>query len=186
MLTLELHWHCLILPDGSSITDSVANLTIQPGGSAVIESESLTTSINVGWAEVRASGFLGGYAIFRQRVAGMLDSEGTTQLETVASSSIVFAYDNAAGFQTGVALANLSADAATITAILRGEDGFFLGSVRFDMPGLGHSSFFLSSQFAATANRRGIIEFQNSSGDITGIGLRFSPSLSFTSVPSVR
>ena len=116
----------------------------------------------------------------------MPDSEGTAQFDTTFSPSIVFAYDNTAGFQTGVALANLSATESKITALFRDESGALLGSAQLTMPALGHSSFFVNKSFTPTENRRGTIEFQSPSGDITGVGLRFSPSLSFTSVPSAR
>ena len=135
--------------------------------------------------EIEASGPLNGYAIFRQRLPGLPDSEATTPLETIASSSMAFFFDNVAGFQTGIAVVNLSASETTVTAVFRDENGLQLGSSQFSIPRSGHSSFFLNSRFPTTANRRGIVEFQNQSG-ITGVGLRFSPSLSFTSVPVIR
>jgi sugar lactone lactonase YvrE len=176
----------LVLPDGSRAMNSVADLTIPPRGSAVIESEGATAFVNVGWADVEASGPLSGYTIFRERISGVPDSEGTAPLETASASSIVFSYDNTGGFQTGVALVNLSASDCTCTALFRDENGNQIGSSQFTLVGSGHTSFFVNSQFIATANRRGIIEFQNPSGGITGVGLRFSPSGSFTSAPIIR
>src|SRR5438093_272147 len=175
----------LVLADGSGTASSSIDLSMQARGSAVLQSEASTSSVSLGWAEIEASGPLNGYAIFRQRLPGLPDSEATTPLETIASSSMAFFFDNVAGFQTGIAVVNLSASETTVTAVFRDENGLQLGSSKFSIPRRGHSSFFLNSRFPTTANRRGIVEFQNQSG-ITGVGLRFSPSLSFTSVPVIR
>src|SRR5437773_2352294 len=175
----------LVLADGSGTASSSIDLSMQARGSAVLQTEASTSSVSLGWAEIEASGPLNGYAIFRQRLPGLPDSEATTPLETIASSSMAFFFDNVAGFQTGIAVVNLSASETTVTAVFRDENGLQLGSSQFSIPRSGHSSFFLNSRFPTTANRRGIIEFQNQSG-ITGVGLRFSPSLSFTSVPVIR
>src|SRR2546422_353081 len=175
----------LVLADGSGTASSSIDLSMQARGSAVLQSEASTSSVSLGWAEIEASGPLNGYAIFRQRRPGLPDSEATTPLETIASSSMAFFFDNVAGFQTGIAVVNLSASETTVTAVFRDENGLQLGSSQFSIPRSGHSSFFLNSRFPTIANRRGIVEFQNQSG-ITGVGLRFSPSLSFTSVPVIR
>ena len=175
----------LVLADGSGIASSSIDLSMQARGSAVLQTEASTSSVSLGWAEIEASGPLNGYAIFRQRLPGLPDSEATTPLETIAPSSVAFFFDNVAGFQTGIAVVNLSASETTVTAVFRDENGLQLGSSQFSIPRSGHSSFFLNSRFPTTANRRGIVEFQNQSG-ITGVGLRFSPSLSFTSVPVIR
>ena len=175
----------LVLADGSGTASSSIDLSMQARGSAVLQTEASTSSVSLGWAEIEASGPLNGYAIFRQRLPGLPDSEATTPLETIASSSMAFFFDNVAGFQTGIAVVNLSASETTVTAVFRDENGLQLGSSQFSIPRSGHSSFFLNSRFPTIANRRGIVEFQNQSG-ITGVGLRFSPSLSFTSVPVIR
>ena len=52
-------------------------------------------------------------------------------------------------------------------------------------PALGHASFFVNDRFSQSSNQLGIIQLQ-SSGGVTGVGQRFSPSGSFTSVPIVR
>jgi hypothetical protein len=176
----------LVVSGGSQTTNSFADLTIQPRGSSIVESEASTPSISVGWADLQASAPLSGYAIFRQRSAGVPDSEGTTPLETTGTSSIAFFYDNTASFQTGVALANLSTTDSTIIATFRDENGTPLGSSQLSLPGSGHSAFFVNNRFSATGNRRGVIEFRSNSGTLTGVGLRFSASGSFTSVPIIR
>ena len=171
----------------SSSSDSFALLSIDPNASFVIETEAATSSVMVGWADVRTSGPLIGYGIFRQRTAGLPDSEGTVLLDTQPSSTFKVPYDNTSGFQTGIALANQSSVTVMISVTIRDDKGNALVSSQISLPGLGHTSFFLSNNFAQTADGRGTVEFGNSSAiNITGIGLRFSPTLSFTSLPMMR
>jgi hypothetical protein len=129
---------------------------------------------------------LSGYSIFRQRLPGRPDSEGTVSLDSRLSSSLVLPYDNVNQYLSGVALANQAATAASVIAIVLDQNGVQLETTQIPVPALGHTSFFLTERFSQSANRVGIIQFQNPSGGITGVGLRFSPSASFTSVPIIR
>jgi hypothetical protein len=170
---------------GLSISTSSVNLTLTPNESLVVQSEASTSSIGVGWADVQATGTLSGYSVFRLRSPGAPDSEGTGSLDGRLSSSLVLPYDNTNGYQTGVALANQSSTAQTITAILLDQNGVQLTSSPIILPAFAHSSFFVNNRFSQSANQLGIIQFQ-SAGGVTGLGLRFSPSGSFTSVPIIR
>lgn len=170
---------------GLSTSTSSINLTLSPNESVAVQSEASTSSIGVGWADVQATGTLSGYSVFRLRSPGASDSEGTGSLDSRLSSSVVLPYDNTNGYQTGVALANQASTAQTITAILLDQNGVQLASSQINLPSFGHSSFYLNSQFSQSANQLGIIQFQ-SSGGVTGVGLRFSPTGTFTSVPIIR
>lgn len=76
--------------------------------------------------------------------------------------------------------------AANITARIWGEDGSQLVTQTVSMCAGGHASFVLPDRFAATAGRRGIIQFQNADGvGLAGIGLRFNSSGGFTSMPTI-
>jgi hypothetical protein len=84
----------------------------------------------------------------------------------------------------GVALANLSASSANVTATIWDDSGNQLGTQTITIAGSGHTSFVLPTYITLTAGRRGIVQFQ-SSGGIAGLGLRFSPFGTFTSVPTM-
>jgi hypothetical protein len=170
---------------GTTSTNSFANVTIAPNSSVVVATEALTASIAVGWADVQATGPLSGYSVFRLRSPGVPDSEGTVSLDSMLSSSLVLPYDNTNGYQTGLALGNQSSTAQTVTAIFLDQNGVQVASSQVSLPAFGHSSFFLNSQFPQSASQVGIIQFQ-SSGGITGVGLRFNPTGSFTSLPIIR
>lgn len=158
---------------------------VEPGATLLIESEAATTSATVvGWVEVTSSGPISGFAIFRSRGQDGKDAEGTAPLESGRTSSLVLPFDNTTGFATGVALVNSTTEAVIINATIRDDNGAQLSLQAVALPAMGHTSFSVVDRFSATSGRRGIIEFENTAGGaITGLGLRFSPFGSFTSVP---
>lgn len=168
-----------------SATASSLDRTLDAGATLLVESEAPASAAPlVGWAEVNSSQPVAGFAIFRQRSRDGRDAEGTATLETTRGSRLFVPFDNSAGFATAVAIVNLTADAATITATIRDDNGAQIGSQPFALTGMGHTSFAIGERFPITNGRRGSIEFQTAGGGaIAGLGLRFSPSASFTSVP---
>jgi hypothetical protein len=171
---------------GATATASFTNLSLDPNASLVVETESTAPAVNVGWLDVQTSAAVQGFTIFRQRVPGVPDSEGTVPLDASASPYFYLPFDNTNGFQTGIALANQSTSAVTITVLVRDDNGNLIGSSQIPLSRFGHGAFFSNNIFASTANRRGVLEFRSDGGNITGTGLRFSPTLSFTSVPIIR
>ena len=90
---------------------SSVDRTLGPGATLLIESEAPVSSATlVGWATVISSGPVSGFAIFRSRGQDGRDAEGTAPLESSSTSSLVLPFDNTAGFATGVALINPTAD----------------------------------------------------------------------------
>jgi hypothetical protein len=150
----------------------------------LIESEAPASATLVGWAEVISSGPVAGFAIFRMRGPDGRDAEGTAPLESGGAASLILPFDNTAGFATGVALVNATSDAVIITATIRDDNGAQIGLQAVALPAMGHTSFEVAGRFSMTSGRRGIIEFSNTvGGAVTGLGLRFSPFGSFTSIP---
>ena len=129
---------------------------------------------------------MGGYAIFRFTPSSGPPSEGTVPLQAPAASALTLPYDNTAGFTMGVALANLDAASAEITATVWDESGNPLGQQKFTLAPNGHRAFVLAAELAATAGKRGVVRFQSAApAGLAGLGLRFSPGGTFTSVPSI-
>jgi len=165
-------------------TTSSVSATINPNATLLISMGDPTTATFVGWADVLSTGSIGGYAIFRSTPQPGLPSEGTVPLETQYPTTITLPYDNTAGFVMGVALANLSTSFASVTVTMWDDNGNSLGTQFLSIAGNGHTSFVLSNQFPLTAGKMGIVRFQ-SSGGLAGLGLRFSPFGTFTSVPTM-
>ena len=162
------------------------NAVINPNATLLIDSGAKLASTVVGWADVSSSAPLGGYAIFRSTPQTGSPSEGTVPLQSQFPSTMTLAYDNSAGFVMGVAIANLSTASADITATVWDDSGVQLGTQVITIAGSGHTSFVLPSQIPVTAGKRGIVQFQSTApGGIGGLGLRFSPFGTFTSVPTM-
>ena len=167
------------------------NATVNPNATLLIALEDQIASTLVGWADVQSSGPLGGYAIFRSTPKAGSPSEGTVPLQTAplqtpSPPTITLPYDNTGGFVMGVAIANLSSASAAITTTIWDDSGNPLGTQTLTISGSGHTAFVLTDQLAVTTGKRGIVRFQSASaGGITGLGLRFSPFGTFTSVPTM-
>jgi len=167
-------------------TASSVSATMNPNTTLLISMGDQVASTVVGWADVLSTVSIGGYAIFRWTPQNGSPSEGTVPLQSQFPSTFTLPYDNTAGFVMGVALANLSSSSAGVTATMWDDSGNQLGSQAIEIAGSGHTSFDLPSQFPLTAGKRGIITFQSTAtGGIAGLGLRFSPFSTFTSVPTI-
>jgi len=155
-------------------------------GSLVIESDALP-AVAVGWADILATGHAGAFAIFRLRVAGRPDQEGTAMLDSHSQASFSMPFDNTAGYVGGMAICSTTDAPATVTATAWDENGVLIGRQTLDsLPADGHTSFALSDQMPYLAGRRGVLVFQNETGaPISALGLRFTPTASFTSVPII-
>jgi hypothetical protein len=168
---------------GLSLSASSQTFTLSPGASLVIQSGG-GSALSVGWANVQATGALTGYSIFDFNLPGG-DSEGTVPFDNSISSTLLLPYDNTNGYRTGVALANETQSSASITASVLDQNGVRLASSQISLPAFAHMSLFVDQLFSVSANGLGVVQFQSTEA-ITAIGLRFSPSGSFTSIPTVR
>ncbi|WP_321475457.1 putative Ig domain-containing protein [uncultured Paludibaculum sp.] len=175
-----------ITQQGTSVTQAggAVEATLAPNATLLIETEAPISTTTVGWADVQSSATLAGYAIFRQHGGDGHDSEGTSPLEASGKGVVLLTYDSSIGFSTGVALVNVATTQANITAIQRDDAGNELARDTIQLPGNGHTSFSMLDRYPALAGRRGVVEFQSDqTAGITVLGLRFSPTLSFTSIP---
>ncbi len=179
----------VITQSGQSVTvvGAVVDRTIPPGATLLIDSEAAVSTTSVGWADVRSTSTISGYAIFRQKHEDGPDSEGTSPLENRLQASVIIPMDNLIGYSTGVALVNLAGDTqATVTAIMRDDTGSEVARDTVTITANGHTSFSLPARFPILSGKRGTVEFvTNVPSGITGLGLRFNPTLSFTSVPAI-
>jgi len=83
-------------------------------------------------------------------------------------------------------MANLSTSAANISATIWDANGSQIGTESINLSGDGHGGYIVPTVFTVTAGQRGTIQFENmSGGGLAGIGLRFSPFGTFTSVPII-
>ncbi len=156
---------------------------LNPNTTLQISMGGVAGTIVVGSAAVYSTGPLSGYAIFRQTPQSGSPSEGTVPLEMRFPYSLILPYDNTAGFIMGVALANLSPTPETIMVSIMDGNGVSLGDQTISIPANGHTDFVLPTEFPVTAGKLGIMQFTGTGG-LSGLGLRFSPFGTFTSVPT--
>jgi hypothetical protein len=121
-------------------------------------------------------------------VNSQLTPEGTAALDAHNQASFMLPFDNTAGYVTSIAIVNNSStqQAAGMTATVLDENGVTLAEnlLISNLPPNGHTAFSLPVEFSATAGKRGVIQIQSTwSSGITALGLRFSPTSSFTSIP---
>lgn len=181
-LTLPLR----ITQQGASRTTvaNTLNATINSNGTILIATGERANTV-VGWVDVLSSAPVNGFAIMRYAPTNDKPSEATVPLQAQFPSSLTLAYDNTAGYVMGAALVNLASRSATINATIWDENGSRLGVQQITIPGGGHTAFVLPDNLSLTTGRRGTIQFENTSGGVAGLGLRFSPAGPFTDVPVI-
>jgi hypothetical protein len=157
------------------------NGTLSVGGTAFAESPGAAAALIQGWAEVASSGPIGVLAVFRQQVPGRPDSEGT--VTAVRSGDRVFLpFDNTNGYVTGVAVANTNSTQPLLISLLFQMDNGNQATGTLALPAHAHTAFVLSAKFPVLLGMRGSVRFTAPTADIALVGLRFSPTGSFTSL----
>ena len=164
--------------------------TIVPNASLIVDTAGAQAPpVLVGSAQLMATGELDGFAIFHQIAT---NQEAVVPLETRSAPSYLLAFDNTGGLTLGVAVANVSAQTASIPVIIRSDNGTVISApgTALSLAGNGHTSFVLADPvlgFAVTAGIRGTIEFDTPAGGrISVLGLRFTPpNNALTTIPAV-
>jgi len=97
--------------------------------------------------------------------------------------SFTLPFDNRNGFLTGVALVNNGIDNGTVTLTARDNAGTILVTDSFSLPFLQKVVYLIASKYSALAGKSGTLQYTVSGGlsGLTGLGLRFNPTGSFTS-----
>jgi hypothetical protein len=139
-----------------------------------------TGSLQTGSAQLTSDGGISGFIIFHSASG----QEAVVPLESNNAGAYFLAFDNTSGLVTGLAIANSSTEAADIPVIIRDHTGAQIASSTISLPAQGHTSFVLTDQSPVTAETYGTIEFDTpAGGQISVLGLRFSPSGVFTTIP---
>jgi hypothetical protein len=174
------------LPSGSLLAASLDQM-VAPNASLVIDSAGpQSPPVQIGSAQLSATQTMDGFAIFHL-IPGA--QEAVVPMEIRNASSYLLAFDNTNGVVLGVALANVSSQAASVPVVIRDDSGAQTATGSIALAANGHTSFVLSSQFPATANGRGTIEFDTPvSGRISVLGIRTTPlgsSTTLTTIPAL-
>jgi sugar lactone lactonase YvrE len=166
---------------------STLDRTVNPGAELVIQTTGANSSPTlVGWAQLLSNGAVGGYAVFSQAIGGA-NQEAEVPLENRNAGGYVVPFDNTNGSATGIALANISAQAANTAITIRDDTGAVILTDTLTLPVMGHTSFDLVSRYASsTAQRRGTLEFRTpTAGQISVLGLKFNGTGAFSTIPAI-
>jgi formylglycine-generating enzyme required for sulfatase activity len=151
--------------------------------------------LKTGSARLEAAGAVDAFAILKL-IPGA--QEAAIPLETRHAKSYLLAFDNTGGSGLGVSVANLSAEPASVAAIVRDPTGAPIAAGTVKLPGNGHTSFALAAQYPATAEKRGTIELTSlgsgaaPAAPISVLGLRTTPfttpqatTITLTAIPAL-
>ena len=142
----------------------------------------------VGSAQLSATAAVDGFAIFHL-IPGA--QEAVVPMETRNAPSYLLAFDNTGGVVLGIAIDNVSSQAAVIPVIIRDQTGAVISTpgTTLSLAANGHTSFVLSTQYPVTANIHGTIEFDTpGSGPISVLGIRTTPlgtTNTLTTIPAL-
>ena len=134
---------------------------ISASGQLILDaSDSSAALAGTAWAQVQASGPIGGFSIFKNHSG----QEAVVPLETRNAPSYLMAFDNTGQIATGLAIANVATDrySGNIRVIIRDDTGADIGTGFISLTPQGHNSFMLTDTtygFPATAGKRGTVEF---------------------------
>jgi len=171
----------------SSLLAGALDRTLSANASLIVNTAGAQTPpVQVGSAQLAATGAIDGFAIFHL-IPGA--QEAVVPLETRNARSYLLAYDNIGGVVLGVALQNISTQPTNIPVLIRDDSGAEIGTGTLSLPGSGHTSFVLSNQFPVTANLRGTVEFDTpSAGQISVLGIRttqLGTTTTLTTIPAL-
>ena len=130
--------------------------SIAVGGSTIIETADTASALAEGWAEVTSNQSIGGTAIFRY---DPWSQEAAVPLLTSGGVKLEIPYQVGSGLSLGVALANPSAtQSASLTEVIRGQNGNQLASRTLTLSALNHTSF--NPTFPSTVAGGGVVEYK--------------------------
>jgi hypothetical protein len=177
----------LTFPQGTPI-ETTATFTgvMQAGTVLVIQTAGLSNPLAVGWAELLSDGLVSGFGVFTDNVTAVQQQQAVVPLQNTNLPAYFLYFDNTNGYSTGVALANVSSQAATVTLVIRDDTGKLLTTQSIPLAAHGHTAFSLAGNYLMTANLRGTLEFDEpANGQVSVLGLAFNPANAFTSLPAV-
>ena len=173
----------MAFPQTGAVSDSATvTQTLAAGASLIMATSGQSNFKSVsGSALLTTTGNVSGFAIFRYNPS---QQEAVVPLETSDASAYTVAYDNTNGLTTGLALANASDQAETLSLILRDENGAQFAGGAINLPAHGHTAVTLSLAYPGTAGIRGTVQISNLAGTpFSALGIRFTAGQNITTIP---
>ena len=153
------------------------------GSTLIVQTTGVDSSpLLIGSAQLSVQGNVGGFVIFGYENG----NEAVVPLQTGNAGGYIIPFDNTAGTGTGVAVNNVSSQAANVAVIFRDSTGAQIGTGTIPLAANGHSAIVLQNQFPVTANMQGTVEFDAPIGvQIGALGIRTPIAHTFTTLPAL-
>jgi hypothetical protein len=188
-LTLPLTFPQLTSSSGPTLASSI-DRTVNALSELVIESSGpASQTTQAGWAQLLTAGAVSGSAILSQ-TSGSTVMEAQAPIDFRSDNTYFLPFDNTGGAATQVILVNASAAAGSIGIVLRDDGGnqlqtggLFGGSLPL-LPSMGHATFDLATNYPATKNRRGTLEFDGPAA-LGVLGLRSTAAGGFSVIAAI-
>jgi hypothetical protein len=178
-------WLPLTFPQ-SGVSTNAASVTVGIAANASLYIQTtgaLTDALLTGSAQLTTNSPITGFAVYRYSLNGQ---EASAPLETRNAGSYLLAFDNTSQTVTGLAISAVSAQAVNVPVIVRDDTGHQVFAGSLPLAANGHYSQNLTTAFPATAGIRGTVEFDTPSGaQISVLGIRSPPTLTFTTLPAL-
>jgi len=165
---------------------STVDRVIGAGAQIVIQTTGVSSqTVVAGWAQVLANGTIDGSAVYVEATATGTQ-EAVVPVETRNPSAFVLPFNYTNGYQTGIALANLTNQTANIPVTLWDATGKSLQTATIQLAAYAHTSFMLADKYAVVGSQYGSMELDTPlGGQISAIGIRAAPNNAITTVPVV-
>src|ERR1035441_10385151 len=127
-------------------------------------------------------GDIGGFSVFQEVMTNGQIYEATVPVSGT-DSKLYLPFYHFEGYDSGVALANPSNTSTYVTIQALNNSGSVVVTDSIWIPAYGHIAFDLLSRYPSLNNVRGSLYITSSSGYLSSVGLRFSPTGSYTTIP---
>jgi hypothetical protein len=164
---------------------STLDRTVNPGAEVVIQTTGpANLLVTEGWAQLLTNGRISGYTVFSDG-GGSTVQDAVSPLENRNASGYVLPFDNTNGNVTGIAVANLTAQALSTTVNVSDDTGATVLSTTLALPAMGHTSFVMTAEYGSVvAQKRGTMTFTTpSAGQISVIGIKANSTGGLSDIP---
>ena len=173
--------------DGKTIRSSSDSAAVSGIGTFVTPTGN-TGAFQAGWLHVQTDAPANIVQYFRLQTAGISDSESTVTPRALVKRT-VGVFDNRAGLNSGLAVANPGTSAITLDITVRNSAGAAITVDRVGIPAKGNFAFVLKERYGTTTNIHGSIEIQatdtatSAVAPFVAMGSRFSATGGYTVIP---
>ena len=164
-----------------SLNGSSTVVQVPAGGTALVQAPNSGSTLNQGYASFNLPPGVSGYGVFRLQTSGI--SEGTSAYGPSLATTATLVFDETGGLADGIAVANPTPNAETVTVTATDNNGNPLGNGTISLGAFAHTAAVLDgiTGLSNVKGNSGQVTFTVTSGAFSVLGLRFNAG-AFTSI----